>query len=175
MLLGFTSSQYASYGDDAADYRGHGYSIYMLDNNSDKGEELDWNADSLMEWNALSLGKNPDGTNKEDVRANYIHASEFINDTANPYVYKAEAFFDDATGDVHDRDGYTLLDKNGYRLKWSNYTNKNKSAWDAEKKRYDYHTEWSDFVFSAGELAFSINMPADRVYNGMPVQRQSWE
>lgn len=168
-LLVVADPQYASYGDDAADYRGHGYSIYMLDNNSDKGEELDWNADSLMEWNALSLGKNPDGTNKEDVRANYIHASEFINDTANPYVYKAEAFFDDATGDVHDRDGYTLLDKNGYRLKWSNYTNKNKSAWDAEKKRYDYHTEWSDFVFSAGELAFSINMPADRVYNGMPV------
>ncbi len=168
-LLVVADPQYASYGDDAAVYRGHGYSIYMLDNNSDKGEELDWNADSLMEWNALSLGKNPDGTNKEDVRANYIHASEFINDTANPYVYKAEAFFDDATGYVHDRDGYTLLDKNGYRLKWSNYTNKNKSAWDAEKKRYDYHTEWSDFVFSAGELAFSINMPADRVYNGMPV------
>lgn len=168
-LLVVADPQYASYGDDATYYSGNGYSIYMLDNNNDKGEELDWNADSWMEWNALSLGKNPDGTNKEDVRANYIHASEFINDTANPYVYKAEAFFDGATGNVHDRDGYTLLDKNGYRLKWSNYTNKNKSAWDAEKKRYDYHTEWSDFVFSAGELALSINMPADRVYNGMPV------
>lgn len=168
-LLVVAAPQYVSYGDDAEYYDGHGYSIYKLDNNSEKGEKLDWDADQWIGWNALSLGKNPDGTNKEDVRANYIRASEFINDTANPYVYKAEAFFDGATGNVHDRDGYTLLDKNGYRLKWSNYTNKNKSAWDAEKNRYDYHTEWSDFVFSAGELAFSINMPADRVYNGMPV------
>lgn len=174
-ILTVADVQYASYWDDAEDFNGHGYSVYKLNGNSEKGDKLEWKIPA-PQWYALALAKNPDGTNKEDSRENYARTYSFIEDKTYPYVYKAEVRF--GNGEDEEYEEYILdtsekyvLGKYGTRLKWSNYTNVNKESWDA-KKGYSWHTEWNDIKFSEGEIEISVDqskMPQDRVYNGTPI------
>ena len=171
-ILTVADVQYANYGDSAEDFKGRGYSVYKLNGNSEKGDKLEWEIPT-PDWNALELAKNPDGTNKEDKNENYGPAYEFIEDDANPYVYKAEVRFgnEDNKEYITDTSGDYVLGKYGTRLEWSNYTNINKDSWDA-KKGYSWHTEWNDIKFSEGEIEISVDsskMPQDRVYNGTAI------
>lgn len=180
-LMIVADTQYAEYGEYIEDFELSssriGYSIYMLPDNKEEGfdptkaEKLNWeipydydNDSSFLNWQALNLDKNPDGTNKEDKPENYVRSSgEFINDKTNPYIYKAQAIlYDPSEQSIYDTDGKYVGD-------WSNYTNKNKESWDSESKRYQYHTKWSDIKFSANEIEISVDtqkMPQSRVYNG---------
>lgn len=179
-LMIVADTQYAEYGDEIWEFNESssriGYSIYMLPDNKEEGfdptkeEKLNWRIPydeeeeySFLQWNALNLDKNPDGTNKEDKPENYVRSSgEFINDKVNPYIYKARAILFDPSDYIYDTDGE-------YIGKWSNYTNKNKASWDSEKKIYQYHTQLGDIKFSANEIEISVDaqkMPQTRVYNG---------
>lgn len=179
-LMIVADTQYAEYGDEIWEFNESssriGYSIYMLPDNKEEGfdpakaDKLNWRipydeegGDSFLQWNALNLDKNPDGTNKEDKPENYVRSSgEFINDKTNPYIYKARAILYDPSDYIYDTDGKIVG-------KWSNYTNKNKESWDSEKKSYQYHTQLSDIKFSANEIEISVDaqkMPQSRIYNG---------
>lgn len=173
-------TQYAAYGDEVDEFSKYGYGVYLLPNNSTEGFDpssatrLEWDAESIADsreeefWYAMNKEKGPDGKDKEP--ENYVYsAGTFINDAENPYTYKAVAYAGDLSKSITDKDGRRVISDNGTALNWANYTNQNKDSWNAEQEDYEYNLYLADIKFVEKEIGFSVNMPQDRVYNGMSI------
>lgn len=160
-------TQFAEYDQSVGSFlpKGDAYSVYLLpDNNVEAQPELlDWKVNN-PQWHPMNLKKNADGSDSTE----WEESEGKFKNTTPAYKYGAAVWFDDAFGNIEDREGQPVKNDAGVTLNWWNYTTNNMDTY----KDGDCIVRFllGDIQFGASEIEVVVDktkMPANKVYDGV--------